>query len=614
MEINDWQEVAPINDWQEVAPSSEIKYQPDRTSLKEQFLGVPEAVLNVASGIPAWAIGKVAGETTAALNVGNKDWGTKSKKVRDTVQDILTYKPMTTTGKELGEAAGTIISAPFKAAAYPLTKAGEYATEKGHPNLGYVLEDAGDTLSAVIAPKITNKLGTIGEKIPEIAKKRFNEVVDYGMNKGVKPSSTGRGTYSQNVKKTETGRDLVKSIIENKQNIKLIDPETGAELPAGSLPTSKKYATIQMSQAVEQGKRNIWEQIDDMKKSATGKGIEVDYSPVVDMLNSKLKNDQSLQGRPNALNYAKQQLEYFENLTDNSLDFNGKEITDRNANLKAFSKNPQYGQINSVLINNEIVTLLREIQDKAVTKTEGKGYSDLQKKYGSFLDHEKEINNRAVASARSNPKGLIDFGDIPIYGELISAGLTGNVAGAIKAGAWKTVQQYIKMKNNPNYIIADMFKQADKNLGYYSKEYGEWHLPEYTEERPNMGVEAPSRQAPPQEQRPSYGMSLLKPGEPNAKSGQGTDLKQWGIFNEKLMSEISKEVGEVIPSKADKGRTTKRDSSGGILTKLAEAKTKVPAKELTAQERQDLKLEKDKKEAIKDRSRMTELNKRLKRR
>lgn len=457
---------------------------------------IGDAALNLAISAPAAILGMAAGNVAAPISAmsGNKEWGKTAKGIQDKVQEYLTYVPQTETGKKIAEMAGQALSAIPLGVTYPLRRAGEYAKEHGEENIGYILTDAADKAAMVVGGKSAKKFGTMGEKVPKLAKDAFNKAVDYGINKGIKPSVSGRGTYPLSRNKINTGRELVKTIIENKNDIILTDPVTDVALPKGSLPTSKKYAVIQMAQAAYQTKKILWKQVDAMQKEATGKGINIDYSPVINMLQKTIE-DPSVLGRKNALNYAVQQLEHFKQLqkgemitpegklikpNTKSLDFNGSEIVKRNATLRAFNKSPQYNDVNSALINDKITNALRKLQDDAVQDTVNgagiEGYQSIKRKYGAILDHEKDINHRALVAARSNPKGLIDFGDIPIYGELIRSGLTGDFVGAAKSGVWKVGKEYIKRRNNPNYIIANMFKKADKNIGYYGKEFSDWHL------------------------------------------------------------------------------------------------------------------------------------------
>ena len=442
-------------------------------SAKEALLAVPEAAGSLVSGLGGSVVGKVAGEVQSAISGlrGEPNWGDKARQTREAVQKAVTYQPTTESGKALANVVGGGLSLPFKAVSYPFTKAGEYATEKGYPNLGYTLEDTGDTLAYALGPKVAGKVGEIGSKAPEVAKQAFNKAVDYGLDKGIKQLVSGRGTYPLSQKKIGTGRDMVQSIIENKDNLELTDPATGEAMPKGSLPSGKN-SIIQMAQAADQTKKMIWKQVDEMQKATTGQGVEADMSPTVKMLNDKLK-DKTLALRPDLRKYIEGQRDAFQGLGKLSIEDNGGEIAARNEDLKSFYKNPQYGEKSKTLVDADIVDSLRKAQDDAITGVEGPGFQALKNKYGSILDHEKEINQRAVVAARSNPKGFFDLGNIAIYGELARAIIKPDLGSAAFAGGGWLAKKMIQAKNNPNNIVSNMFKEADKNLGYYGTELNE---------------------------------------------------------------------------------------------------------------------------------------------
>ena len=444
---------------------------------KEALGGLPETALALGTGTIGSLSGKVAGDITAAYEglKGNPDWANRAKQVKEATQDVLTYRPSTESGKALTNVLGTGLGLPFQTITYPTNKLGEYATEKGYPGLGYILQSGGESAALAGMPATTKKVGEIAQGVmdPIKAKKTSDAIIDTSMNTAIRPKVQGRGTSTLYNKKLETGRDMVNSVLENKNNIQLFD-SNGNPRPAGSLPIGKN-AVIQMADAINQTKLSIAKEFNAMKEAATGKGMDVSLDGVVEILDRKLQSP-VIQDVPELYNYIEKQRDIFANRGTYSLDDANAQIMRLNnkGRIKKYYNDPNPNSMDYMTVDADIVRGLREGLDKSITSTEGPGFQALKKKYGSILDHEEEVNQRAVFEGRKNPKGLVDYADIVTAAEvakgLAAIATKGNPVSLLVAATIQGAKHRIKVPNNPNNIISDMFTKADKLRGYYGTE------------------------------------------------------------------------------------------------------------------------------------------------
>lgn len=440
-------------------------------------LGMPavEAGLSIASSIPAYLTGRLAKKIYAAGHglMGDPKWKEKSEQAEADVHKFIpTYQPSTEAGRQAAEMGGKILSLPFEAVKYPFNKVGEKLEEAGYPGLGYITKEAGEDIALFGMPGLA-KGGMKGIKslrgkvLPEKTPvQQFNEVVDYGMNKGIRPPVKPRGTASLTEKDVQSGRDMVKSIIDHKNDIQLTDA-IGNQLPKGSLPKDPEFAAVQMAQAAEQAKKIIRQKSDAMRIEASGKGFEAPLDSVVEMLDRKL-GENYIQDMPEVYDYIKKERDIFANRKKYSL----KDAENRLQAINAKSGN-YYNKPNPNLMNIdvEIAGELKKILDDSITKAEGPGFAEFKKQYGNILANEKRINDRATMAARRNPYGFFDIGNISIAAEVLKGGATmaatggakggGRILGAIGMGV---VKNKMKKANDPNIIVSKMFDKADKIL------------------------------------------------------------------------------------------------------------------------------------------------------
>lgn len=288
--------------------------------------------------------------------------------------------------------------------------------------------------------------------------KPLETVVKKGMEKGVKPTIAGKKDLTQVENYYTRSRDAVKAIVNNKANLKLQN-KYGEEV-VGELPDTLD----EFGDAVKQTKKVIFDEYDSMAQTVNKTGQVVKFDKIIPELEKAIA-DPTLQLRdPGTVKYAQDFIDRFKKigqLTPNqSQDF----ITQMNADLQSFYKNPTYGSSSKVGIDAMIANNIRESLDNLIETATGKQYQKLKNMYGALKTIEKDVNHRALVEARKNSAGLIDFSNIFTYGDIAAGIAAGNPAQAAKGLIGKGVQMFYKWRNDPNTIVREMFSNAEKAI------------------------------------------------------------------------------------------------------------------------------------------------------
>jgi hypothetical protein len=299
--------------------------------------------------------------------------------------------------------------------------------------------------------------GIITRKTPEMIDRELTSVISRGVEKAIRPTVVGKRTAPQVRAYYEKAKNAVKTIIDNKDSLVLTDAEGGA---VKGLPKTVK----QFSEAIDQTKRAVFKQYDDMATKAGQAGVEVDLYPAVKELESiasnKVLNDLS----PEIADYAMKRSEALSGRATYTTTEAQDAIAHLNKSLESFYRNPSYETANRAGVDSLIVNNIRKSLDDAIENSVGAGYQDLKNTYGALKAIEKEVAQRAVVNARKNTKGLLDFTDVLTSGELISGILTMNPAMIAKGAAGRGIKEYFKILNNPDRIVKGMFSDAESLL------------------------------------------------------------------------------------------------------------------------------------------------------
>jgi hypothetical protein len=291
-----------------------------------------------------------------------------------------------------------------------------------------------------------------GEALPRVLDNQLKNVVDANVWKMIRPSVFTKKRPGQTKAYLDSVKEAVKTIVENKNNLGLVD-EFGKKIDR--LPEN----LWELSSAIDNTKRLVYRQYDDMAKAAGA--APVDVTEVVGELTRLWKDPDVRLLNKSA---AKKAGEIAESLVQTPRTAEGiqKLIKELNVKLQPFYKNPTPGEAHGAAILEATVTRLRSALDDHITKLEGVGYKELKRKYGALKAIEEEVGHRAIISARANQKGLMDFTDFYSGAQIMESLATGSPIAAAKGATVLSMKGIYKTLNDPNRFVKTMFKKADK--------------------------------------------------------------------------------------------------------------------------------------------------------
>lgn len=441
---------------------------------KDISIGVIENMANLVTttfGVPAAGF---AGLFTLPFGLD------RASNVVEKIQEATTFNPKTTTGKSIQN----VISAPFRALGAVGGFAGEKIAETGRPNLAATVDTAITGAPAIIAGgKILGRATGISQKLAlDRVNRNLSVVIDRSINKAIKPTSGRKETFGQIQQFRNKARVAVKEVIANKENLILTDE---AGLPATGLPKSLN----QFSQAIEQTKSKIFVEYDALAKQAQGAGVLIDLKPLSIELNNILKSEVLRDFSPETIKYAQGRLETLvrrktQEVRDTGIvDAYGKPVTSEitketgrgfytavetqeaikllNQSLDNFYKNPTPDMMGKAYVDAMIANNLRTFLDNTISRITNQNYQGLKNRYGALRTVEKDVTKRALADARKDVKGLIDFTDV-FSGFHVMRGLLKADPATVSAGIIsKAISHSVKVLNDPNRMVKNMFKDAE---------------------------------------------------------------------------------------------------------------------------------------------------------
>jgi hypothetical protein len=288
-----------------------------------------------------------------------------------------------------------------------------------------------------------------------LASPTINQLIDKGINKAIRPSVAGKGSFAQAEKYTERARDAIKNIVANRGNIEIRN-EFGEE--TGKLPQTLN----EFSQSIAQLKNNIFKQYDAMARAAGEHGAQVNLKGIVKELEQIASKPSLIDNNPELVNYVNKLKDAYSKRVAYSADDAQFLITELNNKLNAFYKAPSGEYVSKAPVDAMIANKLRQELDNVIEKTTGGGYQELKNQYGALKTIEKDVNHRAIVDARKNIKGLIDFSDILSGAEAIRGIAELSPANIATGAAIKGISAYIKHVNNPNVIVKNMFSGVER--------------------------------------------------------------------------------------------------------------------------------------------------------
>lgn len=342
------------------------------------------------------------------------------------------------------------------------------AFKEQYPDSAQALEGALNIAGVSLAKKatdpLTKEVSNIGKDVSTVVTKatRTPKAIDWqiyktvkdNIGKAIRPTVVGKRTNQQIRNYYKQAQEAVETIIDNKNSLRLVDD-------AGQATKGLPQNLSQFSQAIEQTKRNVFKQYDELARQS---GATVDLTPIARQLKmfSASKPIQTI--KPEVARYA-------DNLAEqllNTKNLSATEVQDTirllNESLSSFYKNPSYDAATRAYVDSLVANNLRRKLDKVITKTTGKEYQALKKKYGALKAIEKEVTHRFNVDFRKNVKGLVDFSDIFSGAQAVNAITSQNAALFASAATAKGIARYYKKLVDPNRMIKRMFVDVEKTM------------------------------------------------------------------------------------------------------------------------------------------------------
>jgi len=283
-----------------------------------------------------------------------------------------------------------------------------------------------------------------------------DDAIDEGIRSGVKPGlNAEKKTLGGMAKYEKKARDAVKAIVDNKEKLSLVD-EFG-DTVEGGLPESLK----QFSDSINQTKKQIFDQYDNLAKAAGKTGEMIDLKKIGNELTKIIDNKVLNTENPSIVKYAQERIARYAK-TAYTPEEAQEAIKILNQSLDTFYKNPSYDSASKAYVDSLIANMLRNNLDNLIEKATGSEYQALKSQYGALRSIEKDVVHRTLVDARKNAKGLMDVTDILSGGEAVAGLLSLNPAMIAKATTQKGIKEYFKYLNDPNVIIKNMFKKVDE--------------------------------------------------------------------------------------------------------------------------------------------------------
>ena len=284
---------------------------------------------------------------------------------------------------------------------------------------------------------------------------KTNKVINYSMNKGVKPSLGGKKTSSARIKYNRQAREGVKTIVENQEILQFANKD-------GTIAKRLPENLDEFSRAITQTKKALYDSYDELLRVSGEKGANVNLKPIANQLDNVINSKTIKIGNPETVTQAI-------NLK-NSLNKQGS-LSAKEANNLVQLLNQDLGpayqrgfipQGSPASIKATVADGLRKSVDETVSAITDTPFQVFKNKYSALKTIEADVNRAASQFVKRGPGGITEFVDVFAFGN-IAQGLVGqNAAQVAKGLTIAATKQAIKFRSNPNRMIRIMFDSVSK--------------------------------------------------------------------------------------------------------------------------------------------------------
>ncbi len=282
----------------------------------------------------------------------------------------------------------------------------------------------------------------------------FREIATKTMDKVLRPTATGKVTYSQKQKYNEQVNTVIEEIIKNKNKITQESP-----LPSGQNVPQDINDLHQAHQRTEKIFYDNWKNLE----ASAGKQSYLPVENVISKLNTEFVNNPNKSKE--VRNSAKKIISHLDNARRN-LGAVTEIIEDFNQDLKSsFAKN-DFSSLVQPKAKAQI--MLRDLVDKFISSKTGGAWQAERNKYAAFKVVEKDLARAVYRNAKASGNGGI-LGQLSnVYGnmELASSIFSSNPQYAITRGLISKGSSWLlRRMTDENLKIKNVFKEADRLYG-----------------------------------------------------------------------------------------------------------------------------------------------------
>lgn len=343
-----------------------------------------------------------------------------------------------------------------------ITKATELAEQ--FPEQAKDAQNIIDIVALGVAPKglraVSKETKAIGKDISQATKVALTpseEAVQKNIinlfQKSIKP--TAKKTLTQGAKFED---DTIKAL----KTIKANADELNIEDSLGEIVTGRTPQTInELAQSLDQTKRIVFNQYDDLTRRAGTQGATIDAKIVAKELESVLNNKALQLTNPEVIKYAEQWIKRLQGFDVVDARTTQEVVKLMNKNLESFYRNPTYESASKAAVDAGIANNFRKALDKAIEGATGEQYQILKSQYAALKAIEKDVVRASMRDARKNVKGLLDYTDIFTGGQMVGGILSLNPAMFTKGAIERGFKEWFKHLNDPNRAIGNIFEKLD---------------------------------------------------------------------------------------------------------------------------------------------------------
>ena len=270
--------------------------------------------------------------------------------------------------------------------------------------------------------------------------------------KSIKP--TAKKTLSQAERYNTQTINALRTIKANAENLNIEDI-------SGELVSRSPQTINELAQGIDQTKKLVFDQYDNLAKQAGDSGATIDAKPIASEVEKVAQNKALQITNPEIIKYAQNWSERLRNFDVLDTETTQEVIRLMNNNLQTFYKNPTYESASKVAVDAGIANNFRKALDDAIEGATGEQYQILKNQYSALKAIENDVVRASMRDARKNTKGLLDYTDIFTGGQMIGGILSLNPAMFSKGAIERGFKEYIKFLNDPNRAVANIFEKLN---------------------------------------------------------------------------------------------------------------------------------------------------------